>query len=150
MYIVFGICVVTGQLITCIGCANLSMNVMFMGRIVFGLGGECLNVCQTTIIVKWFYKSEAALPLALTITLSILGSVLNYVISPRVATNNNATMAFWLGFIMTIISLIGILFIFIIDYEKDKALNDVNSNANSEDVIKVNPCELVSHFKCLI
>ena len=118
-----------------------------MGRIVFGLGGECLNVCQTTIIVKWFYKSEAALPLGLTITLSRLGSVLNYVISPRVATNNNATMAFWLGFIMTIISLIGILFIFIIDYEKDKALNDVNSNANSEDVIKVNPCELVSHFK---
>ena len=75
---------------------------------------------------------------------------MNYVISPRVATNNNATMAFWFGFIMTIISLKGILFIFIIDYEKDKALNDVNSNANSEDVIKVNPCELVSHFKSLI
>ena len=46
--------------------------------------------------------------------------------------------------------MLGILFIFIIDYEKDKALNDVNSNANSEDVIKVNPCELVSHFKSLI
>lgn len=136
----------TGQLITCIGCANLSMNVMLMGRI----GGECLNVCQTTIIVKWFYKSEAALPLGLTITLSRLGSVLNDVISPRVATNNNATKAFWLGFIMTIISLIGILFIFIIYYEKDKALNNVNSNANIEDVIKVNPCELVSHFKNLI
>ena len=147
MYIVFGICVVTGQLITCVGCANLSMTVMLIGRIVFGLGGECLNVCQTTIIVKWFYKSEAALPLGLTITLSRLGSVLNDIISPRIAHHDNATMAFWLGFIMTILSLIAILFIFIIDYEKDKALNDNNSNANSDDVIKVSPCELLSHFK---
>ena len=90
------------------------MSTMLIGRIVFGLGGECLNVCQTAIVVKWFFKSESAVPLGLSITLSRMGSVLNDVISPRISGDKNASSAFWLGFVMTIISFISIVVIFIV------------------------------------
>lgn len=55
MFIVYGACIVLGQFITSIGSSRLSMNTMLVGRIVFGLGGESLNVCQTSMIVKWFF-----------------------------------------------------------------------------------------------
>ena len=149
MYIIFGLCIVLGQFITSIGCTNLSMSTMLIGRIVFGLGGECLNVCQTAIVVKWFFKSESAVPLGLSITLSRMGSVLNDVISPRISGEKNASSAFWLGFVMTIISFISIVVIFIIDYAKDKAMNEASDKISEEDVVKVNMCELVTEFKKL-
>lgn len=82
MYLVFGLAIIIGQFIFSLGCQQNSMNFMLIGRIIFGLGGECINICQNAMIVKWFYKSEIALPLGLTISVSRLGSVMNDVASP--------------------------------------------------------------------
>lgn len=86
MYIVFGALISVGQFIFSLGCQANSMQTMLFGRIIFGLGGESLNICQNAMIVKWFFKSEIALPLGLTISVSRLGSVLNDIISPRIVS----------------------------------------------------------------
>ena len=135
MYLFFGICIMFGHFITCLGCQYRSMTMMLIGRIVFGIGGESINVCQSAMIVKWFYQSSIALPLGLGITISRLGSVLNDCISPLIAKNANAAPSFWFGFVMCVISLIAIIAIFIIDYEKDIKINN-NNNNNTE--IQVN------------
>lgn len=83
MYIIFGMFILLGQLVFTLGCEYTSMNWMLIGRVIFGLGGECLNICQNAMIIKWFYKSEIALPLGLTISFSRLGSVINDNFSPR-------------------------------------------------------------------
>jgi MFS family permease len=85
-YILFAGLVMLGQFICAIGCQYSSMSIMLMGRVVFGLGGECLNICQNAIIVKWFSKSELALPMGLTISVSRFGSVLNDIYSPRLVS----------------------------------------------------------------
>ena len=82
MYVVFGLFILLGQFIFSLGCQQYSMPVMLIGRVIFGLGGECINICQNAMIIKWFFKSEIALPLGLTISVSRLGSVLNDVASP--------------------------------------------------------------------
>ena len=87
MYVVFGALIMIGQFIFAVGCQNTSMQTMLLGRIIFGLGGESLNICQNAMIVKWFFKSQIALPLGLTISVSRLGSVLNDVASPRLVSN---------------------------------------------------------------
>ncbi len=87
MYVVFGLFIMLGQMIFAIGCQTSSMNTMLIGRIIFGIGGESLNICQNAMIVKWFYKSQIALPLGLTISVSRLGSVLNDVVSPRMVSS---------------------------------------------------------------
>ena len=88
MYFVFGVFLMLGQLIFAIGGSTNSINTMLLGRIIFGFGGESLNITQNAMICKWFFKSEIALPLGLTISISRLGSVLNDNISPRIATVN--------------------------------------------------------------
>ena len=82
MYVVFGLFILLGQFIFSLGCQQYSMTVMLIGRVIFGLGGECINICQNAMIIKWFFTSEIALPLGLTISVSRLGSVLNDVASP--------------------------------------------------------------------
>jgi len=83
MYVIFGLFILLGQFVFALGCQNYSMNAMLIGRVIFGLGGECINICQNAMIVKWFFKSEIALPLGLTISVSRLGSVMNDVASPK-------------------------------------------------------------------
>lgn len=85
-YLLFSGLVMLGQFICAIGCQYSSMNMMLAGRVVFGLGGECLNISQNAIIVKWFSKSELALPMGLAISVSRFGSVLNDVFSPRMVS----------------------------------------------------------------
>ena len=39
---------------------------MLVGRIIFGFGGESLNIAQFALISQWFSKDEIALALAAT------------------------------------------------------------------------------------
>lgn len=87
MYMVFGTCIMLGQLIFALGCHKNSMNGMLFGRTIFGLGGECINICQSAMIIKWFFKSEMALPLGLTLSVSRLGSVMNDWYSPSLISS---------------------------------------------------------------
>lgn len=59
-------------------------NVMFLGRAIFGMGGESLSVAQSAIIAKWFSGKELALALGLNLALARVGSVVNDAISIQV------------------------------------------------------------------
>ena len=147
MFLVFAIIIVIGQLIVYLGCKYNSIYTMLVGRVIFGLGGENLNVSQMTCVVEWFYKSESSFPMGLTLTISRLGSFLNDVLSPRFAGETkdengklNATNAFKWGFYFSIFSLINVLIMFILDYFKTRALqsaivldNNINNNIEEKD-----------------
>ncbi len=90
MYFVFGVFLMLGQFIFALGGSYNSINIMLLGRIIFGFGGESLNITQNAMICKWFLKSEIALPLGMTISISRLGSVLNDNVSPRLSTVHNS------------------------------------------------------------
>ena len=147
MFIVFALIIVIGQLIVYLGVKNNSIYTMLIGRVIFGLGGDNLNVSQMTCVVEWFYKSESSFPMGLTLTISRLGSFLNDVLSPRFAGETkdengklNATNAFKWGFYFSIFSLINVLIMFILDYFKTRALqsaivldNNINNNIEEKD-----------------
>ena len=130
MFLVFGIIIVIGQLIVYLGCKNNSIYTMLIGRVIFGLGGENINVSQMTCVVEWFYKSENSFPMGLTLTISRVGSFTNDVLSPRFAGDDkdengklNATNAFKWGLYFSIFSLINIIVMFILDNLKTRELN---------------------------
>ena len=143
MFLVFGIIIVIGQFIVYLGCKNNSIFTMLIGRVIFGLGGENINVSQMACVVEWFYKSENSFPMGLTLTISRVGSFANDVLSPRFAGEEkdengklNATNAFKWGFYFSIFSLINIIVMFILDTLKTKELNNIislnNENNNTE------------------
>jgi MFS family permease len=88
MFLIFGSCVLFGQLIFAVGCTTKSIKIMLIGRVIFGLGGESLNTTQYAIIIQWFASNEIGFAMGLCLSLARLGNVMNDVISPRIATVN--------------------------------------------------------------
>ena len=86
MYIILGCFVLLGQMIFAIGDSISSMNTIILGRIIFGFGKESLNITQNAMMIKWFIKREIALPFGLKVSASRIGSALNGILTPRIAT----------------------------------------------------------------
>ncbi len=52
--------------------------IMFVGRFIFGLGGGSITIAQNVISAHWFKNRELAMAFGCTLTMSRLGSVLNF------------------------------------------------------------------------
>jgi len=113
-----------GQIIFSLGIQSKSWNVMWLGRIICGLGGESCGVATSALLTVWFERKELALAFGLTMAVSRMGSVLNNLISPVVANAMSVPYAVWLG---TLINGISFLFVFLIYY--------ISLSHNKEEVI---------------
>jgi MFS family permease len=67
---------------------NLPM--LYLGRIVFGMGSETMIVAQSAIVARWFTGKELALGFGITLTISRLGTLFSF--------NTEALLADRLGF----------------------------------------------------
>jgi MFS family permease len=86
VYFIVGVFLCIGQFLFAIGCSNKDIYLMLIGRTLFGVGGETINITQNCMLVKWFKKEELSFPFGLLITVSRLGSILNDVASPQIAS----------------------------------------------------------------
>ena len=66
-----------------IGGEYNSYAILLLGRILFGLGGECMSVAQSAIVSVWFKGKELNLAMGLNISIARLASVANGVIVPN-------------------------------------------------------------------
>ena len=74
-----------GQLICAIGASAESYWTVIAGRVIFGLGGECMTVSQSCIVSQWFKGKELAFAFGVNLSISRLGSVINGIVEPRIA-----------------------------------------------------------------
>jgi MFS family permease len=109
MLVVFLLFITLGQVIFAFGASLKGMwawYVMWIGRTVFGFGGESLSVAQSALIASWFAGKELAFALGLNLALARLGSVVNDVVSIAVANAYSAPYyAFWVGAGVCLLSL---------------------------------------------
>jgi MFS family permease len=56
MTIIFLLFITLGQFIVCAGFYNQDFWTMIIGRFIFGIGGESLNISITSLIITWFQK----------------------------------------------------------------------------------------------
>jgi len=95
---VLALCVVAGQAMVAVGVGRANWNLMLAGRVLFGVGGESVQVAQNCLLFRWFKGREVAFALGLNLSVARAGSVLNDVLSPWVAQSEGVTGAMWLGF----------------------------------------------------
>ena len=88
------------------GEGNTAFIIAIIGRVVFGLGGESLNVCQSTIVSRWFIGKELSLALGINISVSRLGSVFNNYSMPPMADHISLGWALFFGFVLCVLSFI--------------------------------------------
>ena len=73
--LIFSTFVVAGAAIV---AAAPSLPVMYLGRILFGMGSESMIVAQSSITARWFTGKELALAFGITLTVSRLGTLFSF------------------------------------------------------------------------
>jgi MFS family permease len=116
--IIFGVLCLLGP---GINAASGQLWIMAMGRLVFGMGAESLNVAVTTALAKWFKGKELSFAFGMNLTICRLGSfaALN---SPTWA---RAAYASWRGpfliaFVISSLSFVGAMVYWILEAHAEK------------------------------
>jgi MFS family permease len=115
---IFGVLCVIGPAIT---MATPHLWLMALGRLVFGMGAESLNVAVTTALAKWFKGKELGFANGLNITLSRLGSfvALN---SPTWARSAYANwrMPFLIAFGFAVLCVVGAIVYWVLEVKAEE------------------------------
>lgn len=127
----FTIILTIGQLVFAFGVSTETYWLALVGRFIFGLGGECMTVAQSTIVSQWFKGKELAFAFGLNLSVSRLGSTFNGLIEPPLAQNSGLGAAVFVGFGVCCFSLLAAIGLVTMDTIADK--KDGTSAQLSED-----------------
>eukprot|EP00392_Amoebophrya_sp_AT5.2_P001365 g1367.t1 len=96
--------VATGGGLVVLGAHQTSWPLMLLGRALFGVGGESLQVAQNALL--YFEGAEIALALGLNLSIARMGSSVNAVSTPWIATlcDNNPVVPFAVGWLLCLAS----------------------------------------------
>jgi len=104
-----------GHVIFSIGLYSKNWFVIYLGRLIYGLGGENLFVAQSTIIAQWFDTKDVALAFGISSSISWLGGVLNDWVTPVIANKISIFFALFIGGIVLLFGVFSALGIWYID-----------------------------------
>lgn len=104
MIVVCSLIVVAGQLLFTAGIAWRTYWLMGIGRALFGVTGESLEVMQALVVTEYFRGHLLGFALGVTLTAARLAAVLNDIVSPRVATTRGPVFSGAVGAIVCIIA----------------------------------------------
>lgn len=104
---------------------EMAWYVMYVGRTVFGLGGESLSVAMSAMIAQWFTGKELALALGMNLALARVGSVINDEASEAIAEvvgPQKLYWVLWVGLLVCIASFGTTMWAFFVDRSSVKLL----------------------------
>ena len=81
--LIFSTLVLLGQAVFWFSSVQVSFPLAIAGRVLFGLGGECLGVAQSAFTAKFFKGNELAFAFGIALSFSRIGSAVNLDIEPR-------------------------------------------------------------------
>lgn len=96
-FLLFTVAITCGQVVFAFGVSIKSLPLMYVGRVIFGLGGENMSVGSSVILEEWFRNKEMALAMGLNVAVSRIGSVINNIVSPAIAISSGVPAALWFG-----------------------------------------------------
>jgi MFS family permease len=139
--LIFCTCLCLGQSVFAIGATMENWYIMWLGRVIFGFGGESCTVAQSALLAQWFGGQELALAFGLNLSLARLGSVLNNLISPAVANRWSTPISLFVGAAWCGLSLVLALAL----YPIDRAASPP-SRVDASDRLLDAVADSISHF----
>ena len=119
---IFSLLICLGQVIVSIGSQVGSIMTMYIGRFVFGLGGENLAVVQNAYTVKYFSGRELNLVFGLALSISRVGSTVNLNVELPIGWLAGLPVAFWIGSILCGMSTLVAVILWLLDRYADRCL----------------------------
>jgi nitrate/nitrite transporter NarK len=99
-----------------------SVNWMYFGRLVFGIGSEPLVVAQSAILARWFRGKELALAFGVALTVSRLGTLFTFNTEALVASRYGWRQALWLAAALCAASVVANLLYNALDKKAERPL----------------------------
>ena len=90
----------------CVVAFAPSVGVMYVGRVIFGMGSEPLVVAQSAILARWFKGKELALSFGIALAVSRLGTLFTFNTEALVAERTGWRSALWLAAALCGVSLL--------------------------------------------
>jgi MFS family permease len=87
--LVFTSTLALGHVVFCFGVSLKSWPLMFLGRFLFGCGETSTSVANSTMLSDWFEGKELAFSFAFNVAIARLGSVVNNIASPAIASSTS-------------------------------------------------------------
>lgn len=140
--------VVVGHCCFALGVGSSSWKMMICGRIIFGLGGESLQVAQNCLLFRWFSGREIAFALGANLSVARAGSVLNDVLSPWAAQQGHVTRAMWVGAALCMGSFAANVWSVVLDYTEGDRMG--RPEVSEEHVSFLNIFKLRRRFWLLV
>jgi MFS family permease len=101
--LLFSVLVVIGSAMV---AAAPSLPMLYLGRIVFGIGSESMIVAQCAIVARWFTGKELALAFGITLTISRLGTLFSFNTEALLAERMGFRGALWVAAALCVASLV--------------------------------------------
>lgn len=120
------------------GISLKSIGWMVLGRFIFGIGGECLEVAQAKITTDWFKSRWLGFALGMNLSSARLATALNDNVSPLIAkaygehgtgSGKGVIGASWVGFGVCGMSLICGIFLAYLDQASSRSKAGVRLDA---------------------
>jgi len=103
--ITFATLVLLGQTLFTFGSYITSFNIMIVGRIVFALGADPLNIAQMVMVNRWFKGKEVAFALSLAPMIAGASKALNSIVVPFIFDKfQNLYMPLGFGTLLCLVS----------------------------------------------
>lgn len=135
--LLFTVILTLGQFVFYLGGAKESYWLMLLGRVIFGIGGESMNVAQSAIVTVWFKGKELAFALGVNLSISRVGSVINANVTPTVCEEHGLGMALFVGFLICVFSLFNAIGLVLIDAKAEKQNPEEKATVSDEDKFKM-------------
>jgi MFS family permease len=136
--LIFASLIAVGQIIFSLGLSIKSWPVLFLGRLVFGFGGESLTVANSALLADWFKGKELAFAFGINLAIARLGSVINNVVSPALARTTGVLFASWFGVILCAASVFCVVITLPIDRNMDiKRKLYLNESSGIQGLLKL-------------
>jgi MFS family permease len=81
-----------------------SLPVMYIGRILFGMGSESMIVAQSSITARWFTGKELAMAFGITLTVSRLGTLFSFNTEELFSARLGYRGALWIAAALCVVS----------------------------------------------
>jgi len=122
--LLFSSLIAIGQVIFSVGLSIKSWPVIFIGRLVFGFGGESFTVANSALLANWFKGKELAFAFGINLSISKLGSVINNIVSPALASSVGIIFAMWFGAMLCGFGVLCVLITIPIDRSMDNLIKE--------------------------
>ncbi|KAJ3149710.1 hypothetical protein HDU86_006887 [Geranomyces michiganensis] len=129
MLLVFMTFVCVGQTIFAAGISAKSFPVMVLGRIMFGAGGESLEVATSRITTEWFRGRGLGFAMSLHLSMARIAAASNDNFSPWLAETFSTPFAGWFGLFVCGCSFACAVAMIYLDRPASRAIAGVTSDA---------------------